>query len=315
MLKRKLSIIIGLLIFVGLALFIFTYSYFKNLPSKITPSPSASVPTTSDQKLQTAEELQRDLNNYNQAQVNQDPSLCQAVIDAQSKDFCIGAIASSTKNTATCLSIISEATKNDCVSGVLSKIAVENHSLLGCQKIEQTMIAKDCVEQIAAAEPKIDCRSLTDASLANSCLSLVYYNQAKAKNDSQICSLIPELIRRANCLSEVGKIDLHSDTDKDGLDFLQEILSSTNPSKADTDGDGHPDGEEVKGGFNPDGVGLISEPMPMTSINCRDIDDKGIKSLCVAELKDKPLDYSKCSIIKNVTLKNYCLDLLNKNKK
>lgn len=309
MIKKKLYIIIGLFVFVVLFLLVFTYSYFKQRSGEVVSPAPINNPVVSDLKPQTEAELQNDIDNFNQAQAKQDVSLCQAVQNGQSKDFCVQEIAISTQNTSFCLSIASEPTKEDCVSHVLSKVAVANNSLLDCQKIKQAMIAKDCVEKIASLSVTIDCKALTDANLANSCLSLVYYNQAKAKNDSKICNLIPELIRKANCLSEVEKIDLHSDADKDGLDFLQEILNNTNPNKADTDSDGHLDGEEVKSGFNPDGLGMISEIKPITSVNCQDISDNGIRSLCLLELKDKPLDYSKCNLIKNLTLKKYCLDL------
>lgn len=49
-----------------------------------------------------------------------------------------------------------------------------------------------------------------------------------------------------------------ADADKDGLTYEQEVtIYKTNPNKADTDGDGFLDGDEVKNGYNPLGEGKL----------------------------------------------------------
>ena len=51
------------------------------------------------------------------------------------------------------------------------------------------------------------------------------------------------------------------DTDHDGLTDYQEVhVYHTDPLKADTDGDGYNDGDEVKNGFNPLGPGKLLTP-------------------------------------------------------
>lgn len=51
------------------------------------------------------------------------------------------------------------------------------------------------------------------------------------------------------------------DTDHDGLtDEQEKTMYKTDPKKADSDGDGYPDGEEVKKGYNPRGSGRCSHP-------------------------------------------------------
>lgn len=48
------------------------------------------------------------------------------------------------------------------------------------------------------------------------------------------------------------------DSDFDGLSDYEEVrMYSTDPLNADTDGDGYEDGEEVEGGYDPNGVGVL----------------------------------------------------------
>lgn len=50
------------------------------------------------------------------------------------------------------------------------------------------------------------------------------------------------------------------DSDQDGLTDAEELnVYQTNPLKADTDGDGYLDGNEVKGGYNPLGEGKLTK--------------------------------------------------------
>lgn len=50
------------------------------------------------------------------------------------------------------------------------------------------------------------------------------------------------------------------DSDNDGLFDREEVkVYKTDPIKPDTDGDGHKDGDEVRGGYNPNGPGKLYE--------------------------------------------------------
>lgn len=53
------------------------------------------------------------------------------------------------------------------------------------------------------------------------------------------------------------------DTDNDGLSDYEEVkIYRTNPLNADSDGDSYLDGAEVKSGYNPNGVGKLSDLDP-----------------------------------------------------
>jgi hypothetical protein len=56
------------------------------------------------------------------------------------------------------------------------------------------------------------------------------------------------------------------DTDGDGLTDYQEVcIYGTNSLNPDTDGDGYKDGEEVQNGYNPNGPGKMTVPLPTIS--------------------------------------------------
>ncbi|MFH1207064.1 MAG: hypothetical protein V1668_00455 [Patescibacteria group bacterium] len=57
--------------------------------------------------------------------------------------------------------------------------------------------------------------------------------------------------------ANVAPVVSSQDSDSDGLTDVEETLFSTNPAKADTDGDGYSDGLEAGGGYNPNGTGKI----------------------------------------------------------
>ena len=58
--------------------------------------------------------------------------------------------------------------------------------------------------------------------------------------------------------AEFGTNSDSVDSDDDGLFDREEVkVYKTDPLNADTDGDGYLDGEEVKGGYNPNGPGML----------------------------------------------------------
>lgn len=56
-----------------------------------------------------------------------------------------------------------------------------------------------------------------------------------------------------NGSNELEAVD-ESDDDKDGLTNQEEFFYNTDPQNSDTDGDGYLDGDEIKNGYNPNGV-------------------------------------------------------------
>ncbi len=80
--------------------------------------------------------------------------------------------------------------------------------------------------------------------------STVPVNAAPVDSDSDGLTDSEELVAGTN----INLID----TDNDGLSDYEEVkIYKTNPLKADTDGDTYPDGQEVRGGYNPNGAGKM----------------------------------------------------------
>lgn len=64
-----------------------------------------------------------------------------------------------------------------------------------------------------------------------------------------------------DCMEEVNTLspeELKKDTDEDGLKDFEESWYGTNPKIPDSDSDGYPDGDELRGGYNPNGKGLLN---------------------------------------------------------
>ena len=62
---------------------------------------------------------------------------------------------------------------------------------------------------------------------------------------------IPKEWQEKYGVSILSEVDLARDDDNDGLTLKEEYMNHTDPTKADTDGDGYNDGREVANGYDP----------------------------------------------------------------
>lgn len=235
------------------------------------------------------------------------PAEIQQAQDKLEKDQSTFSKAQADNNLELCKTIANSDLQKNCSAQIQFHNAFTSQKISDCEKIDDRMFKTSCVENLTAEGTSAGCQILSDDELKNVCLSIAYYNQAKAENKAEVCNEIPELIRRANCLSELENIDLHSDTDQDGFDFLQEIINGTNPNLKDSDGDGYQDGYEFQSGFNPDGQGILDQSIPSNVAYCQTIEDKKIRGICLKEFEGYPLDLFDCSKVKTKDLREYCL--------
>ena len=78
--------------------------------------------------------------------------------------------------------------------------------------------------------------------------------EANQKQDSRVCDKLSNEGQNMICKEELLLVD---DPDFDDLDSGQEALYGTDPYKADTDGDGYSDSQEISSGYNPLGAGKL----------------------------------------------------------
>lgn len=232
---------------------------------------------------------------------------CHFLID-RPKDLCLKQAALVAFDRKVCQEINEADLKADCLAKVGLLTAVEEKNLSACEDLGDLMISKTCLKRIVQKDYETaNCDSLKQKELVLFCLSEKNGLLARKTGEANLCQLIPEAIKRANCLAELKKIDLYSDADKDNLNFLQEILSGTNPDNPDTDGDGQPDGVEIANGYNPDGSGKLNEILPAFIIKCADIKDLNLRTICQAEYNGGQINLKSCDGIRNRQLLGYCL--------
>jgi hypothetical protein len=291
MLNKKIIIFVSLTI---LAMLAATFFYYKNNFKIFTAHPAEK---TNNKPSSGKEALIKDCSG----------------LTGRENDLCLKTKAQVSFDQAICEQIGDSSIKTDCLQEIEIKLAVEKKNLVGCEQIGNLMLSKSCLTKVIKDNYELaDCGFIRIGSLAAYCQSEKYGLLARKNKDARLCEKIPEAIKRANCLSELKHIDLHSDADKDGLDFLQETIDGTDPNKTDTDGDGFNDSQETKSGFNPDGPGKTL-PVSANLITCSSIDDYRLRDTCLNEYKQEgKIDLLKCQDIKNQDLFFYCYEKLKK---
>lgn len=181
---------------------------------------------------------------------------------------------------------------------------VEKQDITVCEKLNDFMSAASCLEKIIELNSeKANCELLSQPELINFCLSEKFGQLARKNNDAILCEKIPDGIKKANCLSEIKKIDLHSDADKDGLDFLQEIINGTDPNNPDTNHNGVNDAEEAKA------AGAYVKQIVSMAVSCDKIGDKKLAAVCLSEFGYSGFNLSGCDTIKSPELKEFCFNM------
>src|SRR3989339_665486 len=90
--------------------------------------------------------------------------------------------------------------------------------------------------------------------LSNRIKNKVVYKDCKQDNNISTSTIEDMKIQEEKIsTTSAEKID----SDQDGLLDIEELFYKTDPNNPDTDGDGYIDGDEVRGGYNPNGDGLL----------------------------------------------------------
>jgi hypothetical protein len=157
---------------------------------------------------------------------------------------CVTLIALDKEDPALCDALSKDA-KTSCADGALSASAKEKHDFTLCGKINDEISRLSCeaaVRSDAAASGKCD-EYHVDASV---CSDETELKAVIAAGDPKGCSTLEESV-----VDSCEDLFSSLDQDEDGLMLRDEFAAGTSDMKADTDGDGYTDKEEIESGHNP----------------------------------------------------------------
>jgi hypothetical protein len=178
-----------------------------------------------------------------------EPEVCGYIGNNEKEQECFDSVYRALANRDTdlswCEQIKSDLTRSRCVNTLSEEIARTS----GCSgtRVDQAICDRiDAFDAAVASEDPDQCVALADQEDQVSCLDSV----GSGDRDHDGLS--------ANLETALGSSDTSLDSDSDGLSDADEYrIYKTDPSKADTDGDGYNDGSEIKNGYNPLGPGKL----------------------------------------------------------
>ncbi|MBI4713886.1 hypothetical protein HY771_01745 [Candidatus Uhrbacteria bacterium] len=175
---------------------------------------------------------------------------CEGLTD-KSYDACVWELGVDKKDTSICENIVNEEWKRLCSDSVNYALAVSAQNVKLCDKIQNENKRQGCHSGL---EPVTAENCATLGKDPSECEFLIVVKEANQKQDSRVCEKLIDEDRIGLCKEEWILVD---DPDFDDLDNTQEKLYGTDPYKADTDGDGYSDSQEIAAGYNPNGAGKL----------------------------------------------------------
>lgn len=176
------------------------------------------------------------------------PELCRG-LPAELIDECIFNIASQNADRSFCGQIGGEQMKARCNELFLYREVVKEDDAAACLDLKEKDFYDQCLKEIFNRQDKLEyCGPFKDET-KRLCEDLIYSKIANRDNKPDWCDKIADKAIKTNCQVMVKNIP--KDSDHDGLADDYELWIATDPFRADTDGDGVPDGEELTRGLNP----------------------------------------------------------------
>jgi len=265
--KKTIIILILVICIISLVYLVYVFS----LPSTIP-----SIDLNNDDQIETSTTSQpvSDQEILEQALSSQEVEKCDSILDQGIKDKCYNELAIAMSDKNMCGFVKDPIIKTECINIVVNSEVVKTKNIELCELLEEEA-SLECVKKVVdlgIEYEQCDSIDLRYATLTqkiynieprNLCKSMFILQEAVEKNDAAICSEIISNELRANCMVSISKIDVNSDVDADNLGYYYEIFYKSDPAKADTDGDGYKDGDEVKGGYDPAEAGGFLGYIPL----------------------------------------------------
>jgi len=181
-------------------------------------------------------------------------AMCKEISIEYLKSSCTVNIVSAGDYTREQCEQLEEKQKQLCLSHVLFREAILTKDAQLCQEMSEGEGKDTCFDNIFSDYNKLsDCNQYQEV-IKTICVNKVASRLAYNNKDKQTCYQLSSDEQVDRCLVMVEGI---LDPDNDGLTNFLEDKYGTNPAKADTDGDGYNDGDEVKAGYNPKGEGRL----------------------------------------------------------
>jgi len=173
-----------------------------------------------------------------------DPDACKDLTDANKEDCLLG-VAAAKADVGLCEKLKDDSTKTLCLTSVYKTLAIQKTDVKLCDKIPNEGVKKACQDEILGPVTVENCAARGQSK--EYCQMLVVAKAARDAQDPQMCQGFGDDLRGV-CLQFVP-ID---DPDFDGIDSSTEMkVYKTDPRKADTDGDGFSDYQEITTGHDP----------------------------------------------------------------
>ncbi len=182
------------------------------------------------------------------AQSMKAPDACRTLTDQAAVNDCIWGVALASEDREVCKGISDKTAQATCADSVLLRAAIASGDESSCARIADQQARANCAEVVA---PTTAANCVVRGKSAEECAARTAIAAAAEKRDPSLCASVAEAYQPL-CLELVV-----ADADLDNLTDADESLYGSDPRKADTDGDGFNDGDEVKNGYNPAGPGPL----------------------------------------------------------
>lgn len=169
---------------------------------------------------------------------------CELIKTEFGKESCINYIAFSTNSKKICEKNDTEFARKECLGPIMAYNSAAQGDLEACKKIDVLEYGSLCIQRIMNNLDN-DCTKFKEKSDQIYCEDIVLYENALDMNNPKSCALITDKTRKQVCDNMMAK-GKEVDSDGDNVTDNKELWFLTDPFKADTDGDGLSDGDELK---------------------------------------------------------------------
>lgn len=175
---------------------------------------------------------------------------CRSLSDSDQNE-CIFLLAYNQDNPALCQSLASLVDAISCADAVHLKLALAYNDIEQCAEISDQDRQNACQNTFSPMDFDWEAICVNNPLL---CADHALWLEAAEQNNPGLCQNIANPDNLSICAGQF----IGQDKDQDDLDDFDELMIyNTNPLNPDTDGDGFSDGQEVDGGYNPNGEGRL----------------------------------------------------------